>query len=473
MTEPRKKVVVAGASGYIGRNLMKKLVKNHDIIALSRNGDDKEDETHIHWKSCDLYSLIDAERGLEGADIAVYLVHSMLPSAKLTQGSFEDMDVILADNFAQAAKKQGVQQIIYLSGIVPDDGRPLSPHLRSRLEVEEILGAYGTPVTTIRAGLIVGPSGSSFPILKNLVKRLPFMVLPRWTRTKTQPIALPDVLTTLDKSIDNRELAGKAVDVGGPEVMTYEEMMAKLAAVMNRSPKMIDVPFLTIQLSKLWVRLVTGSPKEMVYPLIESLVHPMIVQEENRVKGLSEGSITFEEAARAALEEEAPKKKGRLKPKFSPIQQDVRSVQRIPLPTGHSADWIAKYYVRWLERVLNPWVKTTVFDASHCRIGVIFNRTPLLELTYAADRSTRDRALYYISGGVLADVDKNERGRLEFRKIPGKNEAIVAIHDYMPSIPWFFYKYTQAKAHLLVMHCFRRHLEKWDTTPPVSFRSHA
>lgn len=462
MAEKRPVIALAGASGYIGQNLMEKLRKHADIIALSRSGDQKEGEEQVTWRSCDLYSMVDAEKGLKGADIAVYLVHSMMPSAKLTQGKFEDMDVILADNFAQAAKKQGVRQIIYLSGIIPEQEKNLSRHLKSRLEVEEILGAYGVPVTTIRAGLIVGPKGSSFPILKKLVKRLPFMILPKWTRTKTQPIALPDVLHALDSSIDNEEVKGRPVDVGGPDVMTYETMMKRTAAVMGRKPLTVNVPFLTVELSKLWVRLVTGSSKEMVYPLIESLTHPMVTRQKNKVAGLSDGRISFEEAAGEALEKEEENKKGKSAlPMFQPMQQDVRSVQRIPIPEGYDADWVGRYYVKWLENTLNPWVKTEVDEDNCCKIGIIFNQSPLLSFEYAKERSTEDRALYYISGGMLADSGKNVRGRLEFRKIPGRQEAIVAIHDYMPSLPWFFYKYTQAKAHLVVMALFRKHLEKW------------
>ncbi|MBH0230313.1 NAD(P)H-binding protein [Halobacillus yeomjeoni] len=462
MSGQRPVVALTGASGYIGGNLMKKMEGYAEVIALSRNGERRDNKKHVTWRSCDLYSLSDAEKGLQGADIAVYLVHSMMPSAKLTQGSFEDMDVILADNFAKAAKKQGVKQIIYLSGIIPKHSPQLSRHLKSRLEVERILKSYQVPVTTIRAGLIVGPKGSSFPILAKLVKRLPFMLLPKWTRTKTQPVALEDVLGALSQSVGNEELENQTVDIGGPEVMTYQTMMTKLADVMGTRPKMIHFPFLTIHLSRLWVRLVSGAPKEMVYPLIESLVHPMVVQEENTVKPISYGSVRFEEAAKNALiQEEQSRKKGGSKPSIlTSIQEDVRSVQRVPIPEGKNVDWVAKHYVKWLEDVLNPWIKTTVDQKLSCQIGFVYSNTPLLELTYSYERSNTDRSLYYITGGWLTDTEKNVRGRLEFRKIPHKNQAIVAIHDYMPSLPWFFYKYTQAKAHLIIMALFRKHLEK-------------
>ncbi|MFC7322707.1 NAD(P)H-binding protein [Halobacillus campisalis] len=461
MEQERKRPVVAltGASGYIGNNLLEKLTQYADVIALSRNGDNKEDSEHVTWRSCDLYSMVDAEKGLEGADIAVYLVHSMLPSAKLTQGTFEDMDVILADNFAQAAKKQGVKQIVYLSGIIPK-AEKLSRHLRSRLEVENILGAYGVPVTTIRAALIVGPKGSSFPILAKLVKRLPVMALPKWTRIKTHPIALPDVLEALDKSIDNNRLKGQAIDVGGPEVMTYKDMMVQTAEAMGRKPKLFDVPFITVKLSRLWVSLTTQSPKEMVYPLIESLVHPMTASSENMDEEISHGKMTFKQAAEWSLEKEKESSSSsNNKFKAPQVQQDVRSVQRIQLPEGKDAEWAAQHYVEWLSNKFNPLLQSETDEKMNYRIKLAFPDKPLLKLSYSHERSTSKRTLYYITGGLFFDSNKNERGRLEFRQIPGTQECIVAIHDYMPSLPWFIYKYTQARVHLFVMYLYRKHLQ--------------
>ncbi|WP_101845934.1 NAD(P)H-binding protein [Halobacillus sp. Marseille-P3879] len=453
----RPVVALTGASGYIGNHLLKRLTEYADVIALSRNGDNKEDTDHVTWRSCDLYSLADAEKGLEGADVAVYLVHSMLPSAKLTQGSFEDMDVILADNLAQAAKKKGVKQIVYLSGIVPETEH-LSRHLRSRVEVERILGSYGIPVTTIRAGLIVGPKGSSFPILAKLVKRLPVMALPKWTRTKTHPIALPDVLHALNRSINNEKLKGKAIDVGGPEVMSYKEMIIQTAEALGKKPKLIDVPLITVKLSRLWVSLITQSPKEMVYPLIESLVHPMTASTERMEQEVSRGQMTFKEAAEWSLQEEQTPAKSR-KVKRPVVQRDVRSVQRIYLPDGKDASWAAAHYVKWLPDKFSPLLKAEMDNSNNCKIRLSLTGKTLLKMSFASERSSNERALYYITGGVFLNDQKNERGRLEFRQIPNSQECIVAVHDYMPSLPWFVYKYTQAKAHLLVMYLFRKHLQ--------------
>jgi len=353
-----------------------------------------------------------------------------------------------------------VKKIIYLTGIIPTGDEKLSRHLRSRLEVEHILGAYGTPVTAIRSGLIVGPRGSSFPILSKLVKRLPVMLLPKWTRTPAQPTALPDVIHALDEAIKREDLTNRVIEVGGPEVMNYRKMMEQTAELLGKNPRLFNLPVMTPMLSRAWVTLITGAPKIIVYPLIESLPHKMIVSDENKVPGISIGRTSFREAAQEAIEADAKGSSKRM-PKVSlpNSPEDVRSVQRIVMPQGRDALWIGRYYVNWIGR-LSPLLETHVDEFDCCKVSLKFIKKPLLEMTYSPEDSTTDRALYYITGGLLAKLSDNKKGRLEFRRIPDKSEAIVAIHDYLPSIPWFFYHYTQAKLHLLVMSAFRMHLKR-------------
>ncbi|NHN30512.1 NAD(P)H-binding protein [Paenibacillus agricola] len=398
-TIKRPTIALTGAGGYIGHNLLKPLTEHADVIALSRHVDDRETMKHVEWRSCDFFSMDDAEKGLEGADYAVYLIHSMLPSAKLTQAKFEDMDVILAEHFGRAALKNGVKQIVYLSGILPLDTKKneLSRHLRSRLEVQQILESFGIPVTTIRAGLIVGPKGSSFPILAKLVKRLPIMILPKWTRTQTHPIALSEVLNALKHSIGNENLSGRAIDVGGPEVMTYQEMLKQTAEVMHKKRYFFTVPFFSV------------------------------------------------------MQQQSKSNKQAMK-------SDVRSVQRMILPEGKDANWAATYYLSWLSSFVKPFIRTMLDDAGNCRVYMLFSRRPLLELTYSHIRSTPSCTVYQITGGSFANTNDGHHGRLEFMQIPGSRECIVAIHDYMPSLPWFVYRFTQAKAHVWVMYAFRKNL---------------
>ncbi len=196
------KVCITGATGFIGGNLIQKLETNVDIdiIALSRKVPPILEGAHkgrITWRACNGFSLFDVEKATEDCDILVYLIHSMLPTSKLAQGNFSDFDLYVADNFARAAQKNGIKKIIYLSGLIPHAPQ-LSNHLQSRLEVENALVQYHNNLTVLRAGLIMGPNGSSFRILENLIKRLPLLICPAWTLSQTQPIDLQDVLVSLE-----------------------------------------------------------------------------------------------------------------------------------------------------------------------------------------------------------------------------------------------------------------------------------
>ena len=219
----RPTVAIAGASGFVGSALRRALPADYDLVGLTRSPNRaarSDDGDPIRWRHCDLYSLREVEDGLRGADLAIYLVHSMLPSSRLTQGTFADLDLILADNFARAARRAGVRQIVYLSGLLPDDTEHLSRHLRSRWEVERALAGHGVPVTTLRTGLVVGKGGSSLRILVNLVRRLPAMLLPSWTESDTQSIALRDVVRAVRLVLVAPGRFGRTFDVAGPEVMS-------------------------------------------------------------------------------------------------------------------------------------------------------------------------------------------------------------------------------------------------------------
>ncbi|WP_317167786.1 NAD-dependent epimerase/dehydratase family protein [Cyclobacterium sp. SYSU L10401] len=246
MENGKKKVLaIAGATGYIGRWFMERFKDNYHIIGLSRREVQDNPYPEIEWRQVELYSISSTQKALEGVDYALYLVHSMNASTRLNQGSFEDTDLLLADNFARAASANGVEQVVYLGGILPknEPESTWSRHLRSRLEVEKTL-AYGTAaLTALRASIIVGPGGSSFQMIKNLVEKLPVMICPKWTESKTQPISLQDTLTIIDGCLGNPNVFGKAIEIGSPEVMSYQEMMLKTAAVMGKKRYIFSVPF--------------------------------------------------------------------------------------------------------------------------------------------------------------------------------------------------------------------------------------
>jgi uncharacterized protein YbjT (DUF2867 family) len=450
-------IAVAGASGFIGQALCERLALTHTVVALSRAA--SPSAGGIERRRCDLFSLLDCERGLTGADVAVYLVHSMMPSARLTQASFADMDLILADNFARAAKRVGVKQIVYLGGVVPETG-VLSPHLASRVEVERALAAHGVPVTTLRASLVIGPEGSSFRILQRLVERLPVMLLPRWTRSACPPIHVDDVVALLAGVCGAAFARGETFDIGGPEVLSYGELILRTGQVLGRKPAFLEVPYFSPELSRLWVTLVTGTSRELVGPLVSSLRHPMVARDLRLQERLALPGLPLDEALRRAV---LPLPPAVSTPRAATRLDDVntvRSVQRLPFPEQRGAVWAAAEYMTWLPRALWPLLWVTVSEAGLVRIGVLGLRQPLLELAWSRERSLPDRTLLYVVGGLLARITEGHRGRLEFRVVLGGNTLIAAVHEFVPKLPWPVYNATQALAHVVVMRAFGRHLAR-------------
>lgn len=447
-----KKILLTGASGYIGSHLMNKLKDNYEIIAISRNIENKSNKHNVTWKAADLFDLNEITEVMEDIDIAIYLVHSMMPSAKLTQASFEDMDALLADNFAKAASYNKVQHIVFMSGLIPNTSE-LSPHLRSRLECEQILGSYGVPVSTLRAGLIIGSKGSSYPILKKLVDRLPGLLLPKWAYNTTLPVAIDDVIDGLYKIVERQPHKNESIDIGGPSHMTYKDLFKQTAEVLDKRLPTIDLPIIPIWLSKYWVKLISGVPKEMVYPLMDSLIHDMIRNDENIVKDISIGKIDYKESVRNALEEETKtQKKGKSSRKGD--IKDVRAISRVVLPKDVNMIQLAESYANFLNRItLN--VVNSDFNEDNFTISVPCLNKDLLLLSKDFKASNNERILYRIVGGDFALDSDGGNARLEFRRLPNSDACIIALQEYEPTLPWWVYKYTQAKVHKSVMNLFK------------------
>ena len=376
----------------------------------------------------------------------------MMPSTRLNQGDFEDTDILLADNFSRAAQDCKLKQIIYVGGILPKDDQSISKHLKSRYEVEKILGSRKTPLTSVRAGIIIGPSGSSFRIVQQLVKNLPLMACPEWTKSLNQPIDILNALEIIRWCVDNKSTFNKPLEIGGNQIITYMDLLKITAKKMNKKRLIFSLSFITIGLSKLWVSLITGTSKFLVSPLVESLKHKMTLNPENMVN-LPINYISVEDSVEKAL---YPKDKVPTNPEFYPRkikENTVRSVQRIANPSNRTTDFIARIYPIWLTKRFADLIKAN-YDGKFIKFS--FFSLLLLELKVIKSRSDDNRKLFYITGGWL--VKRTSLGWLEFRSVLNNEYMIAGIHEYVPSLPWYIYKYTQAKLHLIVMKRFEKFL---------------
>ncbi|WP_028654627.1 NAD(P)H-binding protein [Nocardioides sp. J54] len=289
-------VLVTGATGFIGRRLVDALVdQGADVRALTRRPERYNGAgTPYGGDVSDPASLAEP---LAGVDVAVYLVHS------LDREDFEERDAAAARAFGAAAAEAGVRQIVYLGGL-GDDGDELSAHLRSRREVESLLGEAGVPVTVLRAAIVVGHGGISWELTRQLVKNLPAMVVPRWTSTRTQPIAVDDVIRYLVGVIGDERAFGEVFEIGGPEAMTYVDMLEIAAEVQGGKPvPLVRAPVLTPRLSSFWLALVTDVDVTTGRNLIDSMSTEVVVTD-GRIRELVPGEpLSYREAVQRALAE--------------------------------------------------------------------------------------------------------------------------------------------------------------------------
>ncbi len=291
-------VLVTGATGFIGSNLIPALLDaGHHVRAMTRHLDTYDGPGDpVAGDANDPDSLI---APMAGIDVAYYFVHA------LDSKDFVAKDAAAARAFSAAAAAAGVDRIIYLGGLGRDD-EELSDHLRSRREVEHLLGADGVPVTTLRAAVVIGDGGISWEMTRQLVKHLPAMLAPKWVYTKTQPIALPDVIRYLVGLLDKPESIGKTYEVGGPDVLRYIDMMRRAADVMkHRKLLIIPVPLLTPRLSSGWLALVTDVNLATARNLIDSMTNEVVVHDDS-IQDLLPGKLLgYDEAVELALADRA------------------------------------------------------------------------------------------------------------------------------------------------------------------------
>ena len=316
-------VLVTGASGFVGSHLATALVQaGHQVRAMTRNPERYAGAGEpVRADVADRASL---DQALTGVDVAYYLVH------RLDSNDFVDLDAQAARNFSAAAAQAGVERIIYLGGLGREDSE-LSDHLRSRREVESLLGADGVPVTVLRAAIVIGHGGISWEITRQLVAHLPAMLVPRWATTRTQPIALADVVRYLVGVLEPEEAKGRVFEVGGSEVLTYAEMMQRVARLHHhRVLPMLAVPLLTPRLSSHWLAFVTDVDTRTARNLVDSMSNEVVVQDDS-IRDIVPGEpMDYTAAVKAAYDQRAAALGGTRQT----TRRQARQVQDEPTPTA-------------------------------------------------------------------------------------------------------------------------------------------
>lgn len=298
--DARPLVLVFGASGYIGTNLVAALIaQGARLRAAARNRSVLEARA---WRDVD---LVEADAlapeslpaALEGVGVAYYLVHSMAAGPR-----FGDLDLAAARNFARAAADAGVRRIVYLGGLAPPEAD--SEHLVSRKLTGDRLREGSVPVTEIRAGIIVGPGSAAYEVIRDLVYHLPFMVTPRWVASKSSPVALCNLIEYLLRVASLDEAAGRIYDAAGPEYLSYEALMRQFGEVVGKRPRILPVPVLSPRLSSYWLALITAVPANIARALIQGLRHDVPADDAALRALVPQRLLTFKEAVQAALDAE-------------------------------------------------------------------------------------------------------------------------------------------------------------------------
>jgi uncharacterized protein YbjT (DUF2867 family) len=290
--------LVFGASGYIGTNLVPKLLAAGKRVRATARNPEVLEGRGWHGVECVAADALDPaslDRVLAGVDVAYYLVHSMAAG-----GGFAALDRTAAGNFANAAARAGVRRIVYLGGLIP--ANPRSAHLRSRAETGDILRSTGVPVTEVRAGMIIGPGSAAFEVIRDLVNHLPVMITPQWVRSRSTPIALADLLDDLVAVAELDAAAGRIFDAGGPEAVTYEEIMRCYGRLVGRQPRIVAVPVLTPRLSSYWLRFITSVPTGIARALVEGLEHDFVADDTELRQLVPRRLMGLEEAIREAID---------------------------------------------------------------------------------------------------------------------------------------------------------------------------
>lgn len=457
-----RRAVVIGASGYIGTNLVPRLVaEGWQVRATSRNTDVLAARAWpgVELVAADVLDAASLREAVAGADVVFYLVHLMAAG-----GNFAELEREAARNLVAAADEAGVGRIVYLGGLAPD--KPKSQHLQARIDTGEILRTAACQVVELRAAMIVGPGSAAWEVMRDLVNHLPVMLTPRWVRSRSTPIALDDLLTYLT-GVAEADIDGSPVyEVGGPEVCTYEEMMRTYAEIRGKKVWIIDVPVLTPKLSSYWLRLITAVPTKIAAALIEGLAHDYIARDDRIRELIPQPLMTFRESAEAALEAEknhtvegrwvegsmacrewnpdyafyAKRASGQAETTAPP-----EAVWQVILQIGRRGDFFYANWMWWLRRLLDWFVGGTSMrrqrrHPTQLRVGDVFDGWRVIGLV-PEERLTLLMEMRAPGGGVL-----------EFELKETENGSRVRMTAYWhPAGVWgLMYWYALLPAHLFL-----------------------
>lgn len=390
------KILLTGATGYIGKRLLPVLLENgHEVICCVRDKGrftpPENSEKQVTVIEADFLNPDTLTEIPEDVDGAYYLIHSMSSDSK----DFAKLEDKSAENFRNRMNQTQVKHIIYLSGIINDHN--LSKHLASRKNVEDILADGKYHFTTLRAGIIIGSGSASFEIIRDLIEKLPIMITPKWLQTKSQPIAIRDVITMLEKALFNEETYGESFDIGGPDILTYKQMLLEFAKIRNLKRFIITLPVLTPKLSSYWLYFVTSTTFSLAKKLVDSMTVEVVCRDNRLAELLDIKPMSYHEAIAAAftkIEQNAIISSwkdslisGRINTRLSqyvqvPVDGCFKDIKKFPIhdiTTVQSRIWqiggqTGWYYATWL------WQLRGYFDKLAGGVGMRRGRTSAIEI---------------------------------------------------------------------------------------------
>lgn len=468
-TQRRERLVIVGTIGSIGNAVCREFAADYEVVAVTQvhaSLTQLDPDLSIVWRYCDLFSRVEMQKALQGADRTIFLVHTRIPSARLDQAQCEDMDLLIADNFARAVRSTGVRQILSLRSLLPKTGA--STTSRHAGEVVKTLQSSGIPVSVIRAGLIVSPGSATLNLIGNQVLNTRFVPVPAWTLQPKQPIAERDFLRALRFCLDQPDRFTGSYEIGGPEIVDWRQILRLAARLQGVQPRFVTVRRLPKRIYARWMHhcsphsyhnairfmvedlsvdaTVTDNPLQRVLaPDLQSPIEAIAPTMKN-----GELSRLVDQRTRTMTAYERRLRKS----------NSVRSIQRVSLPASHNASSIAANYFNWLQRFAWPFLLCTQQQNGARQIKLRGVGLTLLDLEFGPEGSMGNRCLYRIRGGLLRRPGGNEQARMEFRDVLDGTYTIIAIHDFVPALPWQFYLRTQAAIHLFVMRAFQRYITK-------------